>query len=53
VKTKVLKLSKTNGTEAFVKEGTDALQRKVQSTTQADEGQEGSFECFLQNLMKI
>jgi len=41
------------GTKAFVEEGTDALQGKVQSTTQADQGREGSFECFLQKLMKI
>jgi len=33
--------------------GYDTLQRKVQSTARADQGQEGSFECFLQKVMKI
>jgi hypothetical protein len=41
------------GTRAFVEEGTDALQRKVQSAAQADQGQEGNFEHFMQKLIKI
>jgi hypothetical protein len=41
------------GTEAFVEKGTDALQRKVQSAAQADQGQEGNFEHFMQKLIKI
>lgn len=38
----------TEGTEALVEEGIDDLQRKVQSAAWADQGLEGSFECFLQ-----
>lgn len=41
------------GTEAFEEDGIDALQRKVQSIAKLDQGQEGSFEHFLQKLMKI
>jgi hypothetical protein len=44
---------KFKGTEAFEEDGIDALRRKVQSPAKVDQGQEGSFEHFLQKLMKI
>jgi len=44
---------KVKGTEAFEEEGTDALQGKVNSTTRADQVQVGSFEQFLQKLMRL
>jgi len=43
----------TEGTEAFVEEGIDALHKKVQSAAREDQGVEGSFESFLQKLMKV
>jgi len=42
-----------NGNEAFVEESTDALERKVKSAARADQGLEGSFERFVQELVKI
>lgn len=43
----------TEGTEAFEEEGTDVFLGKVKSKTRADQGQDGSFEQFLQKLIRL
>jgi len=44
---------KVNGIEAFEEEGTDAFIRTAKSTARADQGQGGSFQKFLQKLMRL